>query len=61
MGSIEAKPVMPQHAIRYTSEPSKLECFPAEYASINKTKKGALIGKIYTSSEDLLFMGLDKA
>jgi hypothetical protein len=52
MGSIEAKPVMPQHAIRYTSEPSKLECFPAEYASMNKTKKGALIGKLYTSSED---------
>ena len=58
MDSIEANPVMPQHAIRYTSEPSKLECFPADYASMNKTRKGALIGKLYTSSRDLLFVGL---
>jgi hypothetical protein len=60
MGSIEAKPVLPQHAIRYTSELSKLKCFPAEYASINKTKKGALIGKLYMSSDDLFFVGLER-
>jgi hypothetical protein len=60
MGSIEANPVMPQHAIRYTSKPSKLECFPAEYASMNKTRKGALIRKFYTSSENLLFVGFTR-
>ncbi len=58
MGSIEANSVMPQHAIRYTSEPSKLECFLAEYALMNRTRKGALIGKLYTSLEDVLFVGL---
>jgi hypothetical protein len=43
------------------SKPSKLECFPAEYASMNNTKKGALIGKLYKSSEDLLLVGLERA
>ncbi len=61
MGSIEANPVMPQHAIRYTSKPSKLECSPAEYASMNKTRKGTLIGKLYTSLEDLLSVRLARA
>jgi hypothetical protein len=46
MGSIEVKPVMPQHATRYVSKPSKLECFLAEYASTKRTRKGALIGKL---------------
>ncbi len=30
MGSMEMKPVIPQHATRCTSKPTKLECLPAE-------------------------------
>ena len=55
-GSMDAKPVIPQHATRYVSKPSKLKCFPAEYASTKRTKNGASMGKLYTSSEDLLFV-----
>jgi hypothetical protein len=60
-GFHRGKSVMPQHAIRYTSKPSKLECFPAAYTSMNKTRKGTLIGKLYTSLGDLLFVGLARA
>ncbi len=42
-------------------KPSKLECFPAEYASTNRTKTGALMGKLYTNSEDLLLVGSARA
>ena len=61
MGSIEAKPVMPQHAIRYTSKPSKLKCFPAEYASINKTKKGAFDWKVVHELGRFAFCGVGKS
>ena len=37
-------------------KPSKLACFPAEYASTNRTKNGTSMGKLYTNSEDLLFV-----
>jgi hypothetical protein len=53
---MDAKPVIPQHATRYVSKPSWLECFPAEYASTKRTKNGASMRKLYTSSEDLLFV-----
>ncbi len=43
------------------SKPSKLECFPAEWASTNETRNGASMGKLYTSSEDLLFVGFARA
>jgi hypothetical protein len=55
-GSMDAKPVIPQHATRYVLKPSKLECFPAEYASRKRTNDGASIGKLHISSEDLLFV-----
>jgi hypothetical protein len=54
--SMDAQPVIPQHATRYVSKPSKLECFPAEYASTKRTKNGASMGKLYTSSEDFFFV-----
>ncbi len=53
---MDAKPVISQHATRYVSKPSKLECFPAEYRSTKRTKNGTSMGKLYTSSEDLLFV-----
>jgi hypothetical protein len=61
IGSMAAKPVIPQHATRYTLKPSKLECFPAEYALMNRMRNGTSIGKLYTSLEDLLFMGFARA
>jgi hypothetical protein len=62
MSSIEAKPVIPQHATKYVSKTSKLKCFPAEYASAKRTRKGALIGKFQTSLVDLLlFVGFASA
>jgi hypothetical protein len=53
---MDAKPVIPLHATRYISKPSKLKCFPVEYASTNRTKNGPSIGKLYTSYDDLLLM-----
>ena len=43
MGSMTENPVMPHAAIRYTSQPSNPECFPAE--STKRTRKGASMGK----------------
>jgi hypothetical protein len=37
-GYIYAKSVILQHATRYVSKPSKLECFPAENASTKKLR-----------------------
>jgi hypothetical protein len=59
-GSMDAKLVIPQHATRYVSKPSKLECFPAEYVSTKRTKNGASMGKLYASSEDLLFVVFER-
>jgi hypothetical protein len=42
------------------SKPSRLECFPAEYASTKRTKNGASMGTLYTSSEDLLFVVFER-
>jgi hypothetical protein len=42
-------------------KPSKQECFHAEYASMKKMKNGASMGKLYTSSEDLLLVGFARA
>ncbi len=61
MGSITAKPVMPQQDRRYTSSPSKLEWLPALYASTKITQKGASMGKWYSSLEDVLQPGLESA
>ncbi len=58
---MDAKPVIPQHETRYASKPSKLECFPAEYTSTTRTKTGASMGKLYTSSENLLLVGFARA
>jgi hypothetical protein len=61
IGSITAKPVMPQQNRRYASSPSKLEWLPALYASTKITEKGASMGKWYMSSEDVLRLGLESA
>ena len=46
IGSMQAKLHIPQQPIKKHSEPSKLACLPAEYASKNITRKGASIGKL---------------
>jgi hypothetical protein len=60
-GSMQAKLHIPQQPMRYTSDPLKPECLPAEYASKCITRNGASIGKLYTSLEDLLQVEFDRA
>ncbi len=61
MGSMQAKLHMPQQLMSYTSKPSKPECLPAAYTSKCMTKNGTLMGKLYTSSEDLPRVGFQRA
>ena len=61
IGSMQAKLHIPQQPIKQHSDPSKLACLPAEYASKNMTRNGASMGKLYTSSDDLPRVGLANA
>ncbi len=55
MGSIEAKLVIPQHATKHISKPSKLECYPAEYESTKKDKKRRFNGEVVNQFGGLAF------
>jgi hypothetical protein len=60
IGSMQAKPVMPQQPIRYESDPSNPACLPAAYALKCITRNGASIQKLYTSLDDFPRLGLER-
>jgi hypothetical protein len=46
MGTMEAKPGIPQHAARYVSKPSKLECFSCRVGVNEQDKEPRFDGKV---------------